>query len=192
MATRTRNLIFNATVGVVVAALIIAGVFTSGITLPTSKIRTGALLVLLTDAPVPLSELNIAVESFAVHKVGDGWIEMTLSTKPEETFNLLDLQNGVTMELAEEVTMPVGEYNRIRLAVGSAEATFEDQEGSQELEVPPGYIGVITRFEIEDEGITVLEVDMEPDWVAISANNSLRPVIKASVVGQAPPNPEQP
>ena len=190
MATKSRNLTFNAAIGVVIAALIIAGVFASGIRLPTSKIQTGALLVLLTDAPVPLTELNITIERFAVHHVEDGWIEMDLKIGPEEPFNLLDLQNGVTMELAEAVTMPVGEYNRIRLTIGSANATKVDQVESQELEVPPGHIDVITHFEIEAEGITVLEVDMEPDWVAISANNSLRPVIKASVIGQEPP--EQP
>lgn len=186
MATKTRNLTLNAATGVVIAALIIAGIFASGITLPTSKLRTGALLVLLTDAPVQLSELNITIESFAVHSVEDGWIEMDLEIGPEEPFNLLALQDGVTMELAANVEMTVGEYNKIRLTVGSANATKEDQEVPQELEVPPGHIDVITRFIIEDGGITVLVIDMEPDWVAISESKCLRPVIKASVMGQTP------
>jgi len=50
-----------------------------------------------------------------------------------------------------------------------------------ELTVPPGHIDIIIHFEIESDDTTVVLIDMEADWVAISENNSLRPVLKASV-----------
>ena len=188
MAIKPRNLALNATIGVAVAALIIAGIFASGIRFPTA--RTGTLLVLLTDAPVELEELNIAIESFAAHHVEEGWIAINL-LDPGEVFNLLEFQNGVTMELALDDTMLAGTYNKIRLTIGedSATALVAGEGEPRDLTVPPGHIDVITRFEIDADGITTLLVDIEADLAAISASNRLRPIIKTLVVGQAPPSP---
>jgi hypothetical protein len=189
MAIKPRNLALNATIGVAVAALIIAGIFASGIRFPTA--RTGTLLVLLTDAPVKLDELNMSIESFAVHHVEEGWSAIALEN-PGEVFNLLELQGGVTMELALDEAMLVGTYNKIRLTIAddSATALVVGEDSPRELKVPPGHIDVITRFEIDAGEITTLIVDIEADLFAISANNRLRPVITTSVVGEAPSPPE--
>jgi hypothetical protein len=186
MAIKPRNLALNASIGVAVAALIIAGIFASGIRFPTA--RTGTLLVFLTDAPVKLQELNVTIDSFAVHSVEEGWIELPVSIDLAEPFNLLDLQNGVTKELAQNQMS--GEYNKLRLTVGSANATFNDEVVP--LIVPPGHIDVIIRFEVENGETTVLLVDMEVDLAAISQSNHLRPVLKVEVVGETLETPAPP
>jgi hypothetical protein len=183
MAIKPRNLALNAVVGVAVAALIIAGIFASGIRLPTA--RTGTLLVLLTDAPVELEELNMTIESFATHHVEDGWRTIDL-LNPEQEFNLLALQDGVTMKLALDPEMNTGTYNKIRLTIveNSVTALIAVEDGEDELReltVPPGHIDVVTRFEIDSGGITTLTVDIEADLFAISESNHLRPIITTSV-----------
>ena len=56
--------------GFLVAITIIVAVFASGITLPSQKVRTGRLTVLLMDAPVDLYQLNVTITDLEVHKVG--------------------------------------------------------------------------------------------------------------------------
>jgi hypothetical protein len=61
------------------------------------------------------------------------------------------------------------------------DGTEEDTDNPVSLNVPSGKIDVITKFELGNgDAITVL-IDMEPDWVAISKSNNLRPILKASI-----------
>lgn len=171
--------------GFLVAVIIIVAVFASGITLPSLESKTGRLTVLLIDAPVELDQLNVTVTELAVHKVGDGdddggWISLM---KEDEgiTFNLLYYQDGRTLELASK-DLNVGSYNKIRMYVSGANASYkENPENPVPLKVPPGKIDVIVRFELEEGDNVIVTIDMEPDWVAISKNNNLRPVLKASI-----------
>jgi hypothetical protein len=171
--------------GFLVAITIIVAVFASGITLPSQKVRTGRLIVLLMDAPVDLYQLNVTITDLEVHKVGqeddeDGeWI--ALIENEEITFDLLEYQNGKTLELASEI-IDAGTYNKIRMYVSEANASYaEYPENPVPLRVPPGKIDVITEFELVEGGTRIVVIDMEPDWVAISKNNNLRPVLKASI-----------
>ncbi len=52
-----------------VAVIIIVAVFASGIQLPSTKIETDRLTVLLKDAPVELDELWINITDLGVHRV---------------------------------------------------------------------------------------------------------------------------
>ena len=56
--------------------------------------------------------------------------------------------------------------------------------------MPSGKIDVITKFEIENYDHVYVLIDMEPDWIAISNSNNLRPVMKATISEQDPPQPE--
>ena len=181
MESEVRKIGFYAATGILIAVLIIAGVFLSGVQFPSIKIQTGTLLVLLTDAPVNLTHLNVTIDSFSVLNVEDGdetWINIL---KEEVYFDLLALENE-TMELSEK-PIPVGNYTKMRMNIRTANATFANEEPVKtvNLTVPPGHIDIITHFEIESDDITVLLIDMQADWVAISKNNRLRPVLKASV-----------
>lgn len=177
--------------GVLVSIVIIVAVFASGITLPSQEIKTGRLIVLLKDAPVDLNELLITITDLEVHKVGagdggeGGWIY--LIEDDEITFNLLDYQNEKTLQLAS-VPIEAGKYNKIRMYVSEAYADYKDPEREDgSVNVPPGKIDVVTKFELEIGGTRIVTIDMEPDWVAISKSNNLRPTLKAIISEQLAP-----
>ncbi len=185
MESEFRKVGFYAATGILIAGLIIAGVFLSGaqfpsITSPVSKAQTGTLIVLLTDAPVNLTKLDVTIGNLSAHSVEEEWINIPFVNGEEVSFNLLALQN-VTMELSD-AEIPVGNYTKIRMTIKNANATFANEDSEPvPLTVPSGHIDIITHFEIESNSTTVLLIDMEPDWVAISKTNHLRPIFKADV-----------
>jgi len=74
--------------GVLIAVMIIAGVLVSGIQLP-SKVNAGTLVVLITDAPVDLRDLNLTIGSLSIQDEDGHWIDLELLEKPAY-FNLLE------------------------------------------------------------------------------------------------------
>lgn len=104
--------------------------------------ESARLRVLLTDAPHELLE-SAVVTIGAVHLVpGDGEPHVLLTDDGGE-FDLLDLRNGVTAELAD-LEIPAGRYTQLRMIVTSAEVTllegyeFRDGSRTQSLKVPSG------------------------------------------------------
>ena len=165
--------------GVALAALMVSGLYLSGVQFPSFATQTGNLVVLLTDAPVDIDQLNVTIDSLSVKLENESWIDLPfVNGKTEVSFDLLALYN-VTMELSD-AEIPVGNYTKMRMTIKNANATFADGE-TVDLIVPPGHVDVIIKFEIESDDVTVVLVDMQADWVAISNNNRLRPVLKASV-----------
>ena len=137
------------------------------------------------DSPVELEKLLITITDLEVHQVGqeedegEGWI--TLIEDEEITFDLLEYRDGKTLNLAS-VVIAAATYNKIRMYVSEANAFYpEAPENPVPLRVPPGKIDVITEFELEEGGTRIVTIDMEPNWVAISKSNNLRPVLKASI-----------
>ena len=166
--------------GIALAALMVSGLYLSGVQFPSSATQTGNLIVLLTDAPVDIDHLNITIDSLSVKLKNESWIDLPfVNGKTEVYFDLLALYN-VTMELSD-AEIPVGNYTKMRMTIKTANATFAGGE-TVDLTVPPGHIDVIIKFEIESDDVTVVLVDMQPDWVAISQSNHFRPVLKASII----------
>jgi len=102
--------------------------------------ETGRLRVLLTDEPFPVELVEAA--NVTISKVegrnqsdNDGNPFLTF-TEGSATYNLLDLQNGVTAELAD-LEVPVGTYDLIRLFVSNANLTLTNGT-SFDLTVPSG------------------------------------------------------
>jgi len=190
MENGSRKIGLRVAAGFLVAITIIVAVFVSGITLPSQEDRTGRLTILLTDAPVDLDKLDITITALEVHKVGqddeDGkWITLMDEDDEAITFDLLEYQNGKSLELVS-VLIDAGTYNKIRMNVSEAYAYYKD--GTEEdtgnpvsLTVPSGKIDVITKFTLENGGSRIVTIDMEPDWVSISKSNNLRPTLKATV-----------
>jgi hypothetical protein len=129
------------------------------------------------------------------------------STPPNEDerdyleFDLLTYQYGKVLTLTEAEAI-TGTYNKIRLTVTGAEAWSWDEEKPdlvldndgypiieedsndviiRPLRVPPNRIDVIIDFTVETEGEVTVTLDMQPDLIAISHSNNLRPVMKATV-----------
>jgi hypothetical protein len=103
---------------------------------------TGTLTVRLTDAPFPFAE----VEDVEVHIVRidarltepsddeaededdmTGWV--TIAT-PNALVDLLDLQNGTTMNLGQ-ATLPTGTYNGFRLVIDPSQSSVTLTDGTQ-------------------------------------------------------------
>jgi hypothetical protein len=184
MANGSRTVGLRVAAGFLVAITIIVAVFAAGIQLPSTKIETGRLTVLLKDAPVELAELWINITDLGVHRVDGedgGWITLDFSGEADFLyFDLLEYQDDKVLDLAS-VEIATGTYNRIRMTIENANAIKTNGDIIDPLEVPPGHVDVITKFDIENGQNVVVLIDMEPDWVAISKNNNLRPVLKASI-----------
>ena len=203
MENDSRKVGIRMAAGVLVAITIIVAVFASGVTLPGLEnnpslgSEQGRLTVLLKDAPVAIDELWINMTRLEVHQAGqDGeqgaWMPLwDENTKIE--FDLLSYQDDFVLELAT-VSIADGNYTKIRMNVTEAEAVILNEDGSVNktttLQVPSGKIDVITKFEIENYTHVYVIIDMEPDWIAISNSNNLRPVLKATISEQPPAETE--
>jgi hypothetical protein len=140
----------------------------------------GKLVIYIKDAPVDLSALTVTISSLAVQ--GEtGWTNLNFTEETTSvTFDLLSLEN-VTKELSL-AELPVGNYSKIRLQIEAASATFEDSGETVTLKVPSERIDVIVKFEVKEDAVTQVLIDMTADWVAISNSHNLRPVLKATVI----------
>jgi len=177
MAVNFRNVGMYGAVGVLVAALIIAGIMFSGLRLPTFIPNTGTLIIKLTDAPANITHLNVTITSVSVQRVEDDnetWVDLAfVGGVSNVSLDLLELEN-VTRDLIVEDILS-GNYTKIRLDIGAANVTYA--EGDWEpVNVPSGKIDLIVHFEIESGGVRIVLIDM---WVAISESGNLRPVLKA-------------
>ncbi|MCA9726130.1 MAG: DUF4382 domain-containing protein [Candidatus Eisenbacteria bacterium] len=102
--------------------------------------ESGSVRIALSDAPFPFSLVDTAmvrIDSVSVHldaaADAGGWITIDDHTR---VVNLLDLQNGVTEEIAA-AEVPVGEIDQLRLHVSDAGVTLVDGR-SFDLEIPSG------------------------------------------------------
>ena len=176
------KIVLYAVAGVLVSLMIVVAMFVSGIQFPgigSPAVQTGTLMVLLTDAPVNLTQLNVTIDSFSIlNDTGEIGLSF-VGDKEKVSFDLLAL-NNVT-ETISSSQVPVGKYTKMRMTVTEANATYQDGH-CDVLQVPPGKIDIIAHFEIENDGVTVILIDMQADWVAISESGSLRPVLKVKSI----------
>lgn len=181
MTFDARKMGMYGTIGVLVAALIIAGIVFSGLRLPTFVPNTGTLIIKLTDAPANITHLNVTITSISVQRVendNETWVDLAfVGGVSSVSLDLLELEN-VTRDLSV-ADIPSGNYTKIRLGIGEANVTYADGDLGQ-VRIPPGKIDVKVPFEIESGEVRILLIDMWLDWIAISNNNNLRPVLKAT------------
>ena len=184
MSYGTKKTVLYAIAGILISVTIIAGLLLSGIQLPNMipsvlQARAGTLIVLLTDAPVDLEHLNVTIDSFSVLNES-GKIDLPLIGGANQTsFDLLALQN--ITETISAAQIPVGNYTKMRMGIKDANATFLDGSWEQ-LRVPSERVDIIVNFETRNASSTVVLIDMQADWVAISQSGNLRPVFKVKSV----------
>lgn len=129
---------------------------------------TNLVTLKITDAPVDEAE-NVWVEFSAVTFKSDDDEDITFDLDPVQRINLLALQGSESQALLENVEIPAGDYNQIRLAVN---AEFDDVmdsyitiDGTEyELRVPSGSesgLKLNTPFTIAEgtTGMTVADED---------------------------------
>ncbi len=104
--------------------------------------ETGNLMVLMTDAPFPtqlVEEANVTINSVSI-KLLDEEDSLLVLSEEEFSFNLLDLNNGVTATLAD-LEIPEGSYDEVRLGVLESSVLLSD-ESFFDLKVPSGQIKI--------------------------------------------------
>jgi hypothetical protein len=108
----------------------------------TSDDGNGRLVVNVTDAPFPVNFIEsatVTIIKVEIRKAGDCISDgspFTVLWEGSETFNLLELRNGVVEELLD-LDIPAGEYNLIRLYVDEASLKIKDGD-SFNLKIPGG------------------------------------------------------
>lgn len=110
---------------------------------------TGNVHFVLTDAPFPSSmvaEANVTIDKVTIHKVASdststdstdasGFITVSEET---QTFNLLDLRNGITADLGQ-AELDTGMYDQMRLHVVDANVVLNDEDSTTyNLKIPSG------------------------------------------------------
>jgi hypothetical protein len=138
---------------------------------------------------------EITITKIEIRKAGDGIcdsIPFQVLWEGSETFNLLDLRNGVVENLLD-LEIPAGEYNLIRLYVEEAGLKVKDGD-SFSLKVPSGHQTGIKIFIrpglFVDGGLTaelLLDFDLSRSFVMRGNMNSpagikgfiFKPVIRA-------------
>ncbi|MBN2365289.1 MAG: DUF4382 domain-containing protein [Calditrichaeota bacterium] len=106
-----------------------------------NNVDTGTLRIKLTDAPFPIdmvSEANVTINKIEIRQESSqaGENPFLVLTEEELGYNLLDLQNGITADLAE-IEIPVGDYNLLRLYVSAANIILTDGT-VYDLTIPSG------------------------------------------------------
>lgn len=142
---------------------------------------TGTLQVMLTDAPFPFDRAeaaNVTIERVVAlttsdttetgEEEGDGG-RVVLSDE-EQSFNLLELRDGVTAPLATE-ELPAGTYEQIRLILGENASVVMEDSTTYDLQVPSGtqtgvkvLLGGLT-VEPGTESELTLDFDVEESFV---------------------------
>jgi len=194
MAINGKKTGLYAAAGVLIAFLIITSVAVSSTKMPSLRFPlfappsppvpdTGTLIIMLTDAPVNLTHLNVTVDSISAHRQGyenETWVDLTfVNNVTEVPFDLITLQDRAMNLSVTEV--PPGNYTMIRMHIRTANATYADGN-TTDLDVPSEHIRVIIHFEIEKAGTTYVLIDIQVDWVAVSQSQKLRPVLKGTVI----------
>lgn len=152
---------------------------------------SGAMSIKMTDAPAVYTAVNVDIQSVQIHYADEtkgkmGWV--MLATKAG-IYDLLELQNDVTVTLAEEKSLPLGAVTQLRLLLGDKN-TLITGDFVFELKVPSS---VKTGIKIDlNTAITFQKtIDVTLDLVADSSiilegNGSyvLKPVIKVKSIVQ--------
>lgn len=159
---------------------------------------SGRLVISITDAPFPVDlveSAEVTITKLEIREAGDCNCDDSpfhVLWEGSETFNLLDLRNGVVAELLD-LEIPAGEYNLLRLYVDEASLKVKDGE-EYTVKVPGGSQSGIKIFIspglIVEGGLTaelILDFDLSRSFVMQGNVNSpagikgfhFKPVIRA-------------
>jgi Domain of unknown function (DUF4382) len=189
MANPIHNAGYFATVGTLLAILIIGALAIAGFKIPALRFpaftNKGTLTVKIIDKPTELDHLNITIDQLEIQKADEAnetWTNLELIDSEPIYFDLLSLEN-VTLTLSH-TEIPTGNYTMIRMHVLTANATKTDGSIIDSLHVPSAWIKVILKphLVMQSNAAIAITIDLEP--TVNIANNpmlNLRPTMKAMV-----------
>lgn len=172
-----------------------------GLTACSNGDGTGTMRVSLTDAPADYAEVNIEIHQVLV-KENDGdddGLDETEDMDEEEledegwkvvfndtiTVNLLDYQNGATLDLGE-VELETGRYNQVRLVLGDENNVVLNNGNTFQLNTPSGQTSgykLLVQADIEEDQVYDLVIDFDASRsIVVTGNGSyiLKPVLKTA------------
>jgi hypothetical protein len=135
---------------------------------------TAEVQVLLTDAPSDYIE-SALVKFSRVYLQGGEDFDLMDDSEEWVEYDLMELQNGVTVKLSDDgIMIPAGTYHQLRMVVLSAivtlkdPATFTDGSSTATLFVPSGMesgikVQLADSIEAGDGSLTVVLVDFDVD-----------------------------
>lgn len=140
--------------------------------------QTGRLRLLLTDAPLDgVEEVNVTFDSVEVSGPG-GWTTVTSSV---QTFDLLELQGGITAELGL-TELATGTYGQIRLMLTDAWLVINGEE--EDLRIPSADqtgLKLVSGFQVLADVETQIVLDFDAEESVHQTGNGqwmMRPTIR--------------
>lgn len=124
-----------------------------------SRTSLGHVDLRLTDAPGDFEHVNVAVTGVSIHRDGSGWEALE---QDSTTFDLLQLQNGVTTMLAS-ADVPSGHYTQVRLLIGGGSNVVVNGE-THPLEIPSGFqtgYKLVGEFDVPAGGTIDMTLDFD-------------------------------
>lgn len=173
----------------------------AGAACSTEPSGDGTVVVRLTDAPSDdLESATIYISEVSVNMSGGGAPDEIISST-KASYDLLDLQNGVTATIGT-ASVPTGTYHQVRLLVDSARVvlkaghTFSDGSTTAKLTVPSGSqtgikVNISPPVEVtEGQTVLVVDFDVSQSFVFQGPRDhpnsiSFRPVLHATAIDVA-------
>jgi hypothetical protein len=117
----------------------------------------GRVVAVLHDAPAggTVTSVKVTIDNIEVFSPDTGWV--TLSGD-EDTYDLLQLQNGNNVLLGDKV-LEAGTYTQFRLKISSIIVT--DANGEHNAKIPSEKMQVKTILTVEPNATAVLDIDFD-------------------------------
>lgn len=105
-----------------------------------STSSAGSMQVAMTDSPGNYSKVNVEITGVSAHYANEmigagGWVDLATQ---KGVYNLLQLQNNITVILAKGTQLPLGKITQLRLMLGSNNSVVLSNDASYSLIVPSG------------------------------------------------------
>jgi hypothetical protein len=146
--------------------------------MPTGPSPTGALNVLLTDAPTDdVQQVNIYFTGVTVKPV-DGPVQRLDMTLPANPIDLLTLTDDVVTMAGGLVT--AGTYEFMHLNIDITKSHIVESGVEKPLQFPSGEIKVVGGFTVPTNGVTTLTVDFDAEASLVLLGDGqwlLKPVV---------------
>lgn len=140
----------------------------------------GSMTVRMTDAPASYDKVNVELVGLRIHYEQTGWVDVPIV---QGIYNLLDLRNNISVTLANQVQIPVGKINQIRLVLGSNNSLVLN-DSIHPLTIPSGSETGL-KLNINEAVVSNQNLDMLIDFdanasVVLEGNGQflLKPVLK--------------
>lgn len=146
----------------------------------------GQMTIKMTDAPADFQQVNVEVIGLEVNHETKGWINLEIKSG---VYNLLELQNNVSVILADKVILPEGKISQLRLILGENN-TIVTATDIISIKVPSGSesglkINLDTVIIPNQTIVIILDFDVNTSIVQTGNGKFLlKPVLKIKSINQ--------